>query len=273
MTSMSSRFFHARPWLVGALIAAALSPLQAESTRRVRIEFAGDCIGIGDTIKIVLQGNETLQFIATRKHPSDTFWTGEWPHPDRTKSFNAADEFASLRLAGARTDCRASYPIEEPDGRWVAAFTFNCDEQTVRQIAVRTLPPIPVAFVREVPKFDDEPMSRDCSEYGRFRKGFGTIADVDLDSESVRLQAGWASPQPDSPGLFIDHPAVLKRVNGAGQVQLTLDTFLDALTEQRARGKLSPPLLSGPARDAEKERLAQLELKQIELKGLQRKGR
>jgi len=208
MTSMKSRLFHARPWLVGALIAAALSPraggAYAESQDRVRGRLYWD--------RRQDQGRRAWQRgAAVRRHAKASvghILDRRVASSQSKENIHAADEFASLRLAGARTDCRASYPIEEPDGRWVATFTFDCDEQTVQQIAVHTLPPIPVAFVREVPKFDDEPMSRDCSEYGRFRRGAGTIADVDLDSESVRLQPGWASPQPDRPGLFITHPAV-----------------------------------------------------------------
>lgn len=250
-----------------ALTATALAPvLLAEPTKRVRISFPAQCKWVKHVV-VVVNGDELLSFPADQA--SANTWTGQ---RSSAETFNAKGDHASLRLDGARTDCRSSRVREEPGSQWVADFVFDCDEQKVYRIKVHTEPEsVPVSYVRQVPA-TGKAGSVPCDEYGILGYGAGTIADVHLDSESVRLQVGREKAELESSGLLLD----TLNVNEQGVVILDGNAYIEALFNQKASGDSG--MLTNLSDDRPIERKRIENLKKIELKWLppkvpKRKGR
>lgn len=233
------------------------------------IAFTGDlgCIAkLPARIAVVLDGDETRQFTAIRQ-PGSEVWIGDWHRPDPKETFDASGRTASVRTGGARTDCRPSHSAKDPDPRakdaWLASFTFNCYTQPVQKLEVRGEPGVPISYVRRLPKDDDDEESRPCIESKDFLESPVVIMDIwfatdQVLSETVRLQIGSKKSNLKAPGLLVNHPSVMKHVNGRGGT-LELKTLLTAFGKQRAEGlSFAPPLFAPNAYESDFKKLSAL---------------
>lgn len=253
--------------LVALIAIVSANTGHAAQTRKVLVTFVGDvsCIAnLPAKIGVVLDGDEKNQFLATQAIGSN-LWIGDWSRPDLTENFDAVDRIASIRVGGARTDCRRSYAAQDPqvkDG-WVASFTFRCDTEPVQKLEIRGEPDVPISYVRRLPKVDDEQDSRGCVEHNDFLKSPVRISDVWFDtrnvpSEALRIQVGSKTAKIDAPGLLVNHPSVMKYAKG-GDVALDQEKLLTAFGAQRAEGlAFAPPLFSPNAYEDDRKRLEKL---------------
>jgi hypothetical protein len=254
-------------WCAALIAAISAGSVQAAQTSKVMVRFVGDaaCIArIPDRINVVLDGDETNQFTATRQNVD--LWLGDSGKPS-SENFNAENRTVSVRTGGSRTDCRGSRLEKDPsphvrDG-WVASVTFQCYRQAVRQVSVESRPDVPVSYVRRMAKAHQDADSRDCVEHKSFLESPTTINDVwfyphQLRRESVRIQIGFDEPDLRAPGLLLNHPSVMKHLKGGDGI-LDVQTIVAILDEQRAEGLSSvPPFFSSNAYLNDFERLSRL---------------
>jgi len=248
-------------WFTAMLVVLISSAVQAQKTTRVEI-FLKPCNKEPRRIWFVLNGSDSTELDRTMRH-----WRFVLPEEDK---FAIQYACASLRLGGARTDCRRPVPVPDPDppyasrGASLAQFTFGCDEADAWPVAVTTSPSFTVSYVRQV---DDGTTSRDpracpCREADSFSNGMHTFQDVRLPSERLTLQLGVAPPNDKSLGLKISSISVLKHPRKK-EYTFSLPGVAGLLLLQRAKSDSSPPSLSSTAIDIDSANLKRIPLKQL----------
>lgn len=209
-------------------------------------------------IQVILDGEEDEAFDVTWNAASKT-WTGMWSFTNET--FNTRGRTASLRLPGARSECRPSEPVKV-QGEWMAGFKFVCPEGLTHDILVVRAPGnLPVSYVRRLPRTLQG--SVDCLEKGRY---IAPIRDILEKSEDVRLQLGAEKPITKDLGLRLDYDVLKKRAKKNG-VALHLDTkgVAAALALLHAGGDGGPPTFSGISIDIDEAKLKALGFESVDL--------
>jgi hypothetical protein len=254
-------------YIVLVLVAIASTAFADEGREiKIEVEVNGNCTASRKSMTIVVDGDEANAFPLKPVDTSGHVWIGLW-HDTRASKFPLAPLSASLRLDPGRTYCQYATAKKDAQDAIVASFIFQCDQQTVRDVAITTRPPIIVSYVRRLPKRNaDDGLACPCLDGGTFQDGEGIVEKVRFPIESFRLQLGAARPDSGRPGLLIldadgtdvraAAPAVLDasvRRNGRpcnGEYCLKRDDVVKALREQSARGLASvPPLFSSAAYD------------------------
>jgi hypothetical protein len=172
-------------------------------------------------------------------------------------SFSTKFSHFSLRVDSGRTDCRQAGANEK---ELVAEFEFTCcKDDTARNLHVKTVPPMPVSYLRDVPQTRGEPTLR-CVERGSFPEGDGRIGNTQFHGEKIYLQLGRAKPMPGINGLPLNDIVLDGRT-----VLLTRDGVVYRLFVQRAKGKAgSAPTLSSTAISIDVKKLTELKLESAE---------
>jgi hypothetical protein len=242
--------------ILGAMIFA--SAAQAQKTTRIEIELK-PCVNTPTRISFVLNGTEQQDLDLTARH-----WIISLPDDE----FVIQDACASLRLGGARTDCRRPVSAPDPEHRYapLARFTFACDEQDAWPVVVRTDPKIPVSYVRKIENGNTsrDPRSCQCREANSFFDGKRTFRDVRFPVEKLLLQLGVAAPNDQALGLHLD--AIKLRKNPKkDEYSFDRTGVVGLLSIQRARGDGSAPTLSSTAIDLDTANLKKLPLTNLTL--------
>lgn len=241
----------ARAFCAGTLCVATATVMQAQNTNKVQIDL-GYCQTAPKEIWVVLDGDEKHKFPAPTIDRMN-YWIGYVKH---RKFFAAENSRASLRLGTGRTICGKGTPIEDREDknnpwRWVARFSFDCSEQPVHEVELRTdKNTIPLGYVRSLP-------GSDCTDWAFFEDGPKTIKDV-WNSEEVRALVGWTKEIHEPYGLKVLSPAGVLTFSRSAKrhgrrnnntLVFNRDGIIIALADQRATGDGSAPTFSAPAMD------------------------
>jgi len=233
------------------------------SADEVWIEFPAAC-SVPETIIVVLNGKEYESFKAKHINGKYDAWTGNWRSALNQKTFDARSAKASLRLYGARSDCRpAGEPIKDPtaSNAWAAKFDFGCNIAPVHDIKLATNPALHVSYVRRSKKID--PDSLDCEETGIYKGA--PITDVRVKGEEVRLQLGERQPQTRALGILVDYNVLKKHGKPTGTAHLDKDGLEKALADFRNHGDASAPALSGIAIDIDDAKLKRIQFESVDV--------
>jgi len=201
------------------------------STDVVDVELTGtNCDKLPSAIDVVLNGDDQHSFPVGRSS-GPCHWHGRRSAGAFTITPNRS--VFSLRLRGARTQCRYATPVNYGS---VAQLTFDYHQSasafdldiTPRDKQERV---ISFPYVREVHADDPEAGDLECPEIGSLRRADHVIRDVNFDVEDLRLRLSSDS----DPGLLVNHPKVLNQLK-KGSVTLSYDKVLDALASQTGDG-------------------------------------
>lgn len=242
--------------LVCVLLAATAAQAQL-TTSRVNVLITGARCAELQNVFLVIDGEDLEDQWVRLEKAATCRWTADLGE-DGTLS-TALSRF-SLRVDFARTDCRQAAANEE---KLAAELEFACcRDEPLRNVRVTTQPPMPVSYVRNVPK-DRRARVRgvDCVESGAFLAGTGTIRHTQFSGEDVYLQLGTPVAKPRMLGLLLDDV-----VANGGALSLTRDGVAYRLIAQRAQGKArSAPTLSSNAIALDIKKLGELKLERAEI--------
>jgi len=176
----------------------------AQLTHSVRVKLTGTCPYLpAASLQLVLNGNETVPATLEPADATRRVWTGDWTDPnDPTRRFQAKGSTASVRLGGARTDCRISVADSKHD-RIEAVFTFDCDERPASDVRVETDPDQKFSYVRFLRRTNKTELDCDCLEFAT-PPGVRVVPDVRLKTEVLNLQLGLDEPDRDVLWLHVN---------------------------------------------------------------------
>lgn len=246
--------------LACVLLAAASAQAQL-TTSRVNVLITGARCGELQNVFLVIDGEDLEDQWIRLEKKDGCHWTADLGEDG---SLSTALSRFSLRVDLARTDCRQAAANEEEA---VAELEFACcRDEPLRNVRVKTQPPMPVSYVRNVPR-DRRARVRgvDCVETGAFLSGTGMIRHTQFSGEDVYLQLGTPVAKPRMLGLLLDDV-----VANGGAMALTRDGVAYRLIAQRAQGKArSAPTLSSNAIALDIKRLTELKLERAEMEVIQ----
>ena len=236
------------------LAAAAQARL---TTSRVNVLITGARCGELQKVFLVIDDEDLEDRWIQMDNTGGCHWTADL---GENGSISTTLSHFSLRVDFARTDCRQAAANEE---KLAAELEFSCCIQgPLRNVSVKTDPPMPVSYVRNVPK-DRAPRIRavPCFEGGTFAAGTGSIRHAQFSGEDVYLQLGTSEPKRRMPGLLLDDIVV-----DDGTLVMTRDGVAYRLIVQRAKGKSrSAPTLSSNAIAVDVKKLGELKFKRAEI--------
>jgi hypothetical protein len=241
--------------LVFALLAATAVQAQI-TTSRVNVLVTGrHCNELKD-VYLVINGDA----LENRWVRLDSLGNCRWTADLGDGSISTSVAQFSLRADLARSDCQKAAADEQ-------ALSANlefacCVEGPLRNVSVKTEPPLPITYVRDVRPFEGARIRGiRCLELAAFSEGRGSIGGVQLAGESVRLSFGPFDRKQAPFGLLLDDIVV-----NARPVVLTRDDVVYRLLVQRAKGKeRSAPSLSSNAISLDIKKLDDLKLKRAEI--------
>ncbi len=265
-------------WWAGVLTAIVYATAaQAQRATKVEIDLQ-PCTKRPTRVWFVLNGTERIELDPTLRH-----WVFSLP---KEQEFVIQDACASMRLGGARTDCRRATSADDPDRRYasIAQFTFPCDENDAWPVEVRTEPDVYVRYVRRIPNLDTlkDPPECACIEDSSFT-GKRTLQDVRFPTEKLSLHLGVPPLSNKTLGLKINDLKLTKKSDFREAVSGTVRTrqngrvapreeysFSGAkvaglLALQRARADGSGPTLSSTAIDIDTVKLNEIPLTRLVL--------
>lgn len=238
--------------LVCVLLAATAAQAQL-TTSRVNVLITGARCAELQNVFLVIDGEDLEDQWIRLEKAATCRWTADLGEDG---SLSTALSRFSLRVDFARTDCRQAAANEE---KLAAELEFACcSDEPLRNVRVKTQPPMPVSYVRNVPK-DRRARVRgvDCVETGAFPAGTGTIRHTQFSGEDVYLELG----KQRMLGLLLDDV-----VANDGALALTRDGVAYRLIAQRAQGKTrSAPTLSSNAISLDIKKLGELKLERAEI--------
>jgi len=243
--------------LVCLLLAAAAAQAQL-TTPHVNVLITGADCGKLHSVFLVIDDDDSKDEWIPLDNAGNCRWTanlGERTLSTRLSHF-------SLRIDSGRTDChRAAVDEEQHAARLQFACCSESRKGPLRDVRVTTKPPMPVSYVRDVPKDPDTRTDGiKCIEMAAFRAGTGEIRHTQFSAEDVYLQLGVLKPQRQPFGLLLDDV-----VAHAGTLVLTRDGVTYRLIVQRARGKGgSSPTFSSNAISIDVKKLGELKLERAE---------
>lgn len=235
--------------------------MQAQiTTSRVNVLITGARCAELNNVFLVIDDEDLEERWIALEPAGRCRWTADL---GESGSLSTALSHFSLRVDFGRTDCRQAAPNEE---KLVAELEFACCAQgPPRNIRVRTEPPMPVSYLRDVRPLAGTPVrSIRCIEGGAFAEGTGAIRHAQFSGEDVYLQLGTARPKRTTPGLLLDDI-----VTDDGALVLTRDGVAYRLAVQRAKGKArTTPTLSPNALAIDIKKLGELKLQRAEIEVL-----
>jgi hypothetical protein len=236
-----------------ALILATTA--QAQKTTRASVSLT-PCSNAPARILFVLNGQQ----VKTLDKTADS-WLVDVPGP----GFIIQDACASLRLGGARTDCRRADPGFDPEHRYgpLALFAFKCDGQDAWQLTVNTVPARPVSYVRRIADNEmlSDPHECPCLEDASF-VGKDTLQDLRFPAERLSLHLGAKSSKDGALGLNINAIG-LKKTSKEEEYEFGSDRIAGLLSIQRVRSDSSAPSLSPLAIDIDVAKLEKMPLTKL----------
>jgi len=238
--------------ICGFLAAAAQAQV---TTSRVNVLITGlRCNELQNVFLVVDGADAEERWIRLEKEPRVCRWTA-----DLGGSFSTKLSRFSLRFDLGRSDCRQAAPNE---AQLSGELEFTCcAEEPLRNIHVKTEPPLPVSYVRKVPKHGEARVHPiDCTEVGAFLGGNGWIRHAQLSGEDIYLQFGTTIPQRRMFGLPLNDLVV-----HGDALTLTRDGVVHYLIVHRAKGKTSGPTFSSNAISLDIKKLGEAKLERIEL--------
>lgn len=250
--------------LVCVLLVAAAAQAHV-TTSRVNVFFTGDCDQLKKVFLVIDDDDlesRWVQMDLDKKMEGRCHWT---TNLGVNGSLSTALSHFSLRIDladdrhGARTDCHRAAANEE---NLSAEVEFACcNDDPLRNLRVKTYPPMPVSYLRNVPKDSERRvLPIDCIEVGTFRAGTGAIRHTQFSSEKIHLQLGTRVPKRQTPGLLLNDIVV-----DDGALVLTRDGVVYRLMVQRAKGKMqSAPTTSPNAISLDIRKLGELKFERSE---------
>jgi hypothetical protein len=229
------------------------------TTSRVNVHVTGfGCNSLKDVF-LVIDGNDSEnQWIPLDedKAAGRCHWT---TNLGVSGSLSTRLSHFSLRLNIARTDCRQAAANEE---QLAAELEFSCcSNSPLRNVQVKTDPPMSVSYLRRVPKSPDNRTGGiPCVEVGTFSAGAGLIRQTQFSGEDVYLQLGALKPKPPVLGILLNDIVVDNGVR-----VLTRDGVVYRLSVQRAKGTMgSSPTFSSNAIALDIKKLGDLKFERAE---------
>ncbi|MBV9186695.1 MAG: hypothetical protein JO093_13835 [Acidobacteria bacterium] len=253
--------------LVCLLLAEAAVAAAAQggiTTANVKVSVSGRyCADLKD-VYLVINGDDREERWVKLDHDKrvQCVWTKDLG--GRTISTSVAT--FSLRAGTMRSGCQKADPDEETllatDGKTLLAninFSYS-KERTFRNVSVKTVPPMPVSYVRYVRPFDAGANPTPCREAAAFDHGQGAISNTTFDGEKIHFDFGPLNAKRQETGLILNDIVV-----DDGVRILTLDGVVYRLTAQRAQGKVrSAPSLSPNAISLDIKKLGDLKFERAE---------
>jgi len=174
--------------------------------------------------------------------------------------FSMRVDFAERRH-GARTNCYQASPNDEALSAEVQAPC--CLDEHFQDLLVNTKPPMPVSYLRRVPKNPKKPLlGVACTETGTFSLGTGEIGHTQFSGEHIDLQLGESNPKRKAPGLILNGV-----IAGDDTLVLTQNGVAYRMSVQRAKGQMgSPPTLSSNAISVDIKILSDLKFERAEFR-------
>jgi len=244
-----------KSWLCALFIAAA-TQLHATDVVKVRLVGPKGCANVGETIRVVENGDEQHAFAIARDGTAPCTWRGRSLEP-----FDPRTTVFSVRLQGART------PVHYADDRSnesIAQLTFLYAPASAFDVGVDALDAdkqwMHIGYVRHVWADDRADVEKD--EHGELTgSSLHEIGDVNFDAEEVELRLpGMRSA---ASGLLVN--LVLQKTTNA---ILDREKIVDALHRQDMKGKRrSSPRNSLPQRNGVDDKMMRSSpLDRLELK-------
>lgn len=236
-----------------ALLAAAAVHAQI-TTSRVDVRITGARCGELQNVFLVMDDDDRQEKWIRLEPEEACRWSVDLGSSGR---FSTALSHFSLRVDFARTDCRRAAANTQD---LVAELEFACcNEEQLRNLRVRTTPPMRVSYLRAVPAVT--PKSVKCVEMGILPKSGGAILLAQFGAEDVYLQIGANEPRRKELGLLIDDVA-----SDEGVLVLSRDGVAWRLAVQRAKGKdRNAPAFSPNALSIDIKKLGDLKLERAEI--------
>lgn len=244
--------------LLALFLAAAAAQAQV-TTSRVNVLVTGARCGELKNVFLVIDGDD-LEDLWIRLEPAGTCrWTADLGQG----TISTALSRFSLRVDLARTDCHQAAANEE---QLAAELEFACCAPgTLRNVRVKTEPPMPVSYLRDVRPYASSRVGAiRCLEKGTFAEGIGAIRHTQFTGEDVFLQFGAPKPSRTDVGLLLDDVVADGR-----PLVLSRDDVVYRLAVQRAQGKArTSPTLSSNAITIDVKKLGTLKLRRAEIEVL-----
>lgn len=271
---MSGRLIVRLCWFVAVIIVAGGAQAQTEphfsvTAHWIDVTLTGSACGNVSRLSMVLNGNDREAFALDKDPATLCHWTKKY---DEGFYLRPKPAYFSLRLGGARSECRNAIEIPRPGGEPAGQLKFRVTPNNARDVNVHagsgSEEPVLVRYVRHVKKDRTASGSIRCEEHGLLDEaGPQPISDVNFGREDLRLQF-LTTEQLDvpDPGLLVNDEAVLKTRTKGSRVVLRQRQVLDALADQIVRGKRAVPPGDPPNwRESDKKMLAAAGVQLLEI--------
>jgi hypothetical protein len=237
-----------------SLVAATAQAGITTSNLTVRVTGNGIRCGELKDVYLIINGNDLgARWVPLRDGVC------EWIVDLKGDTISTSIAKFSLRFGLKRSGCQMATAKEEG---MTANLVFSCcAEGPFRNLSVKTEPPMPVSYGRDVKPFpEDLGVPVQCLETATFAEGRGAIHNALFTREHIYLDLGPLNRKRVMLGLLLNSMVV-----DDGTLILTLDDVTYRLMVQRANGKMrSVPTLSSNAISLDIKKLEKLKFERAE---------